>query len=185
TDMWSMLVIARDLLTALQSVRGGKPPELPAAPAFAEHTAALEQREAAPEDVREKWAQVIEAGGGAMPRFPMPLGEVATLQRERVEVRDVLDVDDCAAFAAEAKERGVSTLALVVSSMTAVTRELAGEPLRVLFPVHSRYEPTWHDSVGWFITNSVLVCDDPEPRASAAAVKEAVGLGSWPLAEVL
>lgn len=185
TDLWSMLVIARDLLTALAAVRRGETPALAPTPAFAEHTAALRGRPTAPEDVREKWARAIEDGGGVMPRFPMPLGEVSTLQRERVEVRDVLDVDDCAAFAAEARERGVSTLALVVSSMTEVTRALAGEPLRALFPVHSRYEPTWHDSVGWFITNSVLVNHDPEPRASAAAVKEAVELGSWPLADVL
>lgn len=189
TDMWSMLVVARDLLTALAAVRHGEPPTLPLTPAFAEHTAALRERPAAPEEVRRRWAEILTDGGGVMPRFPMPLdddsGDPGTLQRERVEVRDVLDVDDCAAFAAEARERGVSTLALVVSSMTAVTRRLAGQPLRAVFPVHSRYEPTWHDSVGWFITNSVLECDDPEPAASAAAVKEAVGLGSWPLADVL
>ena len=38
--------------------------------------------------------------------------------------------------------------------------------------------------MGWFITNSVLESPDPEPAACAAAVKEAVRLGSWPLAEV-
>lgn len=185
TDMWSMLVIARDLLTSLRSLRRGAPPALPPAPAFAEHTEALLQHPPAPEEVRERWARLIADGGGAMPRFPMPLGEVDVRRRERVEVRDVLDVDDAAAFAAEARERGVSTLALVVSSMTEVTRDLADQPLRAVFPVHSRYEPGWHDSVGWFITNSVLECDDPEPRTCAAAVKEAVALGSWPLADVL
>jgi GNAT superfamily N-acetyltransferase len=110
---------------------------------------------------------------------------VSTLVRERVEVRDVLDVDASAAFAVRAREEGVSTLALVVAAMTAVTRELADQPLRAVFPVHSRYDATWHDSVGWFITNAVIESADPDPRASAAAVKEAVQLGSWPLADVL
>lgn len=184
-DMWSMLVVARDLLTAYSEVRSGREPVLAPVPAFAEHTEALRARPAAPPEVRERWAEVLAASGDVMPRFPMPLGDVATLPRERVEVRDVLDVDDTAAFSAQAREDGVSTLTLVVSAMTAVTRDLAGTALRAVFPVHSRYDATWHDSVGWFITNSVLESPDPAPRACAAAVKEAIGLGSWPLEDVL
>ena len=187
TDMWSMLVVARDLLTALPLARAGQDPTaaLPPVAAFSEHTRQLVEHPAAPAEVRERWAEIIAEGGDVMPRFPMPLGDVEAPTRERVEVRDVLDVDDCAAFGAEALDRGVSTLALVVSAMTKVTRELAGEPLRAVFPVHSRYEETWHDAVGWFITNSVLQVGDDHPKAAAAAVKEAVRLGSHPLADVL
>lgn len=184
-DMWSLLVIARDLLSALASVRRGARPALGATPAFAEHTRALRERPKAPEDVRRRWAEILEASGGVMPRFPMPLGDVSSPRPERVEVRDVLDVDDSAAFQAQAREVGVSTLALVMSAMTAVTVELSGAPLRAVFPVHSRYDALWHDSVGWFITNSVISSDDPDPRASAQALKEAIRLGSWPLADVL
>src|SRR5690606_1937471 len=95
-DMWSMLVIGRDLLAGLE----GR--DLPPAPAFAEHTAQLAGRPAAPEEVRRRWAEVLAAGDDVMPRFPLPLGEPAS-QPERVEVRDVLDVEDSAAFAAEAR----------------------------------------------------------------------------------
>ncbi|MGN0063582.1 MAG: condensation domain-containing protein [Nocardioides sp.] len=185
TDMWSMLVVARDLLAAIGAVRAGTAPQLPPAPSFAEHTHALRERPVAPAEVRRRWAEIIADGGDVMPRFPLPLGDVARPQRERVEVRDVLDVAGCAGLAASAAEQGVSTLSLVVSAMTAVTRELADQPLRAVFPVHSRYEPTWHDSVGWFITNSVLECVDADPREAARAVRETVELGSWPLADVL
>ena len=187
TDMWSMLVIARDLLAALPLVHeGGDPTTVltPVAP-FAEHTQELRELPPAPDEVRSRWAEIIAEGGDVMPCFPMPLGDVDAPRRERVEVRDVLDVDDAAAFGAEARDRGVSTLALVVSAMTQVTREVADQPLRAVFPVHSRHEATWHNSVGWFITNSVLQCDDPHPRAAADAVKEAVRLGSYPLEDVL
>ncbi|WP_285725909.1 peptide synthetase [Psychromicrobium xiongbiense] len=177
-DMWSMLVIARDLLLALDAG------QLAPVPAFVEHTQALLDRDAAPGQVRERWVDIIRDSGGAMPQFPLPLGAPEP-QRERVEVRDVFDVDDAAAFAAQAREEGVSTLALAVVAMTAVTREMAGTPLRAVFPVHSRFDARWHDSVGWFITNSVLESAVPEPRPAAAAVKEAVQLGSWPLADVL
>ncbi len=177
-DMWSMLVIVRDLLAAL----GGDPGSV--APAFVDHTRALVDRPSAPEDVRERWAEILADSGDVMPRFPLPLGS-PEMHLERVEVRDVFDVDDSAAFSAQARDDGVSTLSSAVAVMTAVTRELAGEPLRAVFPVHSRYESTWHESVGWFITNSVIQCADPTPAAAAASVREAVRLGSWPLVDVL
>ncbi|EFG74875.1 condensation domain protein [Mycobacterium parascrofulaceum ATCC BAA-614] len=183
-DMWSMLVIARDLLSMLADARIGRTSSLQPPPAFVVHTQALLDRPAAPDHVRARWAQIISDSGGVMPRFPLPLGESGP-HPERVEVRDVFDVDDGAAFAAQARDDGVSTLALAVVAMTAVTRELAGAPLRAVFPVHSRFEDKWHDSVGWFITNSVLESAVAEPHAAATAVKEAVQLGSWPLADVL
>jgi len=183
-DMWSMLVIARDFLAALEAARTGAEPELPPAPAFAEHTRTLQDLPDAPVEIHRRWAEVIEASGGVMPLFPLPLGPGGP-QPERVEVRDVLDVDRSAAFAARARDHEVSTLSMAVSAMTAVTRELADAPLRAVFPVHSRYDGTWHDSVGWFITNSVIEAADSGPAACAAAIKEAVRLGSWPLERIL
>lgn len=183
-DMWSMLVIARDLLDALSEVRSGHLPVPKEVPAFAEHTQALLDRPPAPADVHRRWRQLIDVGGGGMPRFPLPLGDPTALP-ERVEVRDVLDSGALAAFSERARQQGVSTLALTISTMTRTTRELASADLRAVFPVHSRYEERWHDSVGWFITNSVLESGDPEPAACAAAVKESLRLGSHPLAEIM
>src|SRR5690606_25268725 len=145
-------------------IREGRKPELPTVPPFAEHTIELAQLTPAPEEIRQRWDEVIEAGGGAMPRFPLPLGD-PTPQPERVVIRDVLDLGELAAFSARAADQRVSTLALAVSAMTATTLELAGTPLRTVFPVHSRHEDRWHDSVGWFITNSVLESADEDPRA--------------------
>lgn len=183
-DMWSLLVMARDLLSALGRIREGRDAELAAVPPFAEHTVELARLDPAPEEIRQRWDEVIEAGGGAMPRFPLPLGD-PTPQPERVVIRDVLDLGELAAFSARAADQRVSTLALAVSAMTATTLELAGTPLRTVFPVHSRHEDRWHDSVGWFITNSVLESADEDPRACSAAVKEAIRLGSWPLADLM
>ncbi|MCQ9387469.1 peptide synthetase [Brevibacterium sp. 50QC2O2] len=192
-DMWSMLVIVRDLLTALsatEAARGFGEPGDAARPRgalpeeFAAHTRALAQRRPAPAGVRRRWAQILHAGGDAMPTFPLPLG-AAQPGPERVEVRDVLDREQAAALSERARAEGVSTLALVIAAMAQVTRELADRPLRAVFPVHSRYEERWHDSVGWFITNSVIEVPGTDPLSAAAALKEAIGLGSHPLAEVL
>src|SRR5690606_33359037 len=113
-----MLVIARDLLVALDDVRAGRRPVPPQVPSFAEHTRVLQDMPPAPDEVGRRWAEVIEHGGGAMPRFPLPLGDPAP-QPERVVIRDVLDLRSLAAFSARARREEVSTLALAVAAMTA------------------------------------------------------------------
>ncbi|MFJ2620616.1 condensation domain-containing protein [Glutamicibacter sp. NPDC087344] len=183
-DMWSMLVMVRDMMAALEQIRAGAGPGGEPAPDFTDHTRVLERSAPAPDEIRRRWERLIEDGGGVMPCFPLPLGEPHP-SPERVQVRDVLDPHGLARFSARAKTAGVSTLALSVSMMTLTTAALAGTSLRVVFPVHSRTEPRWFDSVGWFITNSVLEAADPDPQACAAAVREAINLGSWPLAPLL
>ena len=186
-DMWSVVVLVRDLLALAGSGMTGSDADraLPEAPAFVEHTAALLARPSPPGPVRRRWADVLEAEGGVMPLFPLSLGDVSTPKRQVVVVRDVLDPAGTARLEAAAGGEVVTMLALAVSVLTRVTRELAGAPLRAVFPVHSRYEERWHDAVGWFVTNAVLESHDPDPRACQRAVREALALGSWPLAGVL
>ena len=186
-DMWSLVVLARDLLVCLDDVRQGAPPgrDLAPVPTFAEHTAALEAMPPAPGAVRRRWADILEAEGGVMPLFPLSLGEVSSPRPEVVDVRDVLDADGLERLSGVAAGHGVRLVALAVSVLTRATRELAGAPLRAVLPVHSRFEQRWHDACGWFITNSVLESYDPEPTACAAAVREAIELGSWPLGPIL
>lgn len=180
-DMWSLAVLVRDLLVLIDD------PDAPleTVRSFAAHTTALEQMPPAPQDVRDEWARILRDGGDVMPRFPLPLGDVSAPGDAVVVVRDVLDADGLATLHARARAVGVSPLALALSAMTQASLDLAGAPLRAVFPVHSRFEDAWRETVGWMITNSVLESDDPDPRACQAAVKRSLRLGSWPLAELL
>ncbi|WP_236967123.1 peptide synthetase [Microbacterium aurantiacum] len=181
-DMWSLLVLARDLLALLgedaASVVGERE-------SFAAHTTALEARASAPAEVHTAWREILDAEGGVMPRFPLPLGDLSAPRPEVVEVRDVLDAAELAAFTARAEAAGVRATALALSALARACAEVAGAPLRAVFPVHSRYEERWHDAVGWFITNSVIACADPDPRACAASLRLSLALGSHPLAPIL
>lgn len=183
-DIWSLLVLGRDLARALSRVQAGEDPELERAHPFAEHTALLEAMGEPPAVVRDEWERLLAAGGQAMPRFPLPLGEMSRLHDEVVEVRDVLDPAQVVELTRVAQERGVRATAVALAAVTRATRRVADAPLRAVFPVHSRSDPRWADAVGWFITNSVIECDDPDPRACAADVRRALQLGSHPLAPV-
>lgn len=204
-DMWSLAVLGRDLLTGLEgealddvaapldaatshgdAARGTTAHgDIDPSPAFAEHTAALEAMPPAPDDVRRDWAAALEGTGGVMPAFPLPLGRLAGPREAVVEIRDVLGPEELARFEAAARSKGVRALSLAAASLAAATRRLAGAPLRAVFPVHSRFEERWRHSVGWFITNSILECEDPDPVACAADVARAITLGGYPLAPLL
>lgn len=184
-DMLSWQVLVRDVIAAADDIRQGVETAA-CAPAFAEHTAELEAMPPAPEAITDRWRQILDIEGGAMPRFPLPLGELSQPGPAHVEVRDVLDAAQLAGFDRRSAELGVRPIALAVSVLTSATARVAdGAPLRAVFPVHSRHERRWHDAVGWFITNAVLESVDPDPTACAAAVRGAVALGSYPLAPIL
>ena len=186
-DMWSLLVLARDLAEVVDDEREDRTPggALPAPRAFAEHSAELAARAPAPEAITTRWAEILDAEGGQMPLFPLTLGDVAGSRSEIVDVRDVFDGSEFEAFCERAAAAGVRAIAIAVSVMTRVSLAMGDQPLRAVFPVHSRHDPQWHDSVGWFITNAVIESSDPSPRACARAVKEAIGLGSHPLGPIL
>ncbi|MFG6492968.1 peptide synthetase [Microbacterium sp. P03] len=185
-DMWSLQVLVRDLVTCLDDVRGGRDPGAALEPAtpFAVHTAQLAAAGPAPAEVQQQWAGVLARGDGSMPVFPMPLGDLSQRRPEVVEVHDLLDAAELDAFEARAAAAGVRLISLSVSLLTTVTAEVAASALRAVFPVHSRHDESWHGAVGWFITNAVLECDDPDPAACAAAVKQSLALGSYPLAPI-
>lgn len=183
-DMWSFLVLLRDLLDAVQALREGRDPALGTAPSFGEHTVLQAERPAPSPEEAARWHGMLQECGGHFPVFPLPLGADSPVP-ERVEVRDVLDVVGNEALADAAAGQGVSSLALVVSVLAEVTGRLAGSPLRALFPVHTRLDPRWHDSVGWFIANSVLAPASACAADAAAAVREAVRLGRPRLDPVL
>ncbi len=189
-DMWSMIVLLRDLLDALARRDGepadparGRPAPEPAA-AFAEHTALLAAMPPADEATRAAWSAVLDAGDGLMPRFPLPLGDLAEAPAERVEIRDVLDPSALAGYEASATAAGVSILALTLSALAGAHRDLADAPLRAVLPVHSRTEARWRDAVGWFVTNAVLELEGPDPQAAGTALRAALRLGSVPLAPI-
>lgn len=188
-DAWSLLVLVRDLMACLEDLAQGRAPGvgLPPAPAFAEHTAELAARPPVPAPVAERWREILEAGDGAMPGFGLPLGDLAEPRTAVVEVHDVLDTAQLDRFEQLARSLGTTMLALALAESQATLTDLVGTeaPLRAIFPVHSRYDARWHDSVGWFITNSVIEVPSSEPADCNRAVKEAVELGSHPSASIM
>ncbi|NLS10472.1 peptide synthetase [Nesterenkonia sp. MY13] len=186
-DAWSLLVLARDIAACAQDITEGRTPgaQLPEVKDFAEHSAELAARPHPPEEITQRWREILEVGGQAMPSFPLDLGDISHPIPEVVEVRDVFDTEELTHVEEHAADHGVRLIAVAVSVMTRLAAELADKPFRAVFPVHSRYDPRWFNSVGWFITNSVLENAETDYRTSYSAVKEAIRLGSYPLGPIM
>ncbi|WP_369045745.1 peptide synthetase [Sinomonas sp. P10A9] len=185
-DMWSLLILAHEVLAGTDpAARDSAAPDPAAPPAsFADHTRTLAAMPEAPAGVIAHWREILRAGGGGMPVFPLPLGDVSQPSPAVVEVRDVLREDELSRLEERGRARGVRLLPAVLSELARLFQDLAGAPLRAVFPVHSRNEQRWRESVGWFITNAVLDIAEPDPASCAAAVEEAVRLGAYPLAPI-
>ncbi|MDO5617598.1 peptide synthetase [Kocuria sp.] len=181
-DAWSLPVLAHDFLEALVHTKSPArdTPVEPAA-AFWQHTRELAARAPSPEKIKQRWQEILAAGSGAMPVFPLPLGELEPTPPECVTTSQVLDARQLAEFEHAAEHHGQRPLTLVVSAMTQATTSLAEAPLRAVLPVHSRTDPQWRDAVGWFITNSVVESDNPDLPACRTAIREALSLGSYAL----
>ena len=186
TDAWSLLVLIRDFTAHLHAIQADDPAvaaqyrALPPANSFGEHSRDLLSRPLAPQAVQDAWKEIMEETGD-MPTFPLPLGDLSAPRDQVVEIHDVVDKDGLAALETAAEERGVRLLGLAVAAMA---------PLSAVFPVHSRRQPftpsgTWAQAMGWFITNSVIRCESSDPDDAMKAVKEAIHLGSYPLAPLL
>lgn len=187
-DMWSLLILAHEVLEGVTPAptesAAAAPAPAAAPPSFADHTRALAEMPAAPAGVIAHWGEILRAGGGALPVFPLPLGDLSRPSPAAVEVRDVLGADELARLEARGRQEGVRLLAAVLSELAQLFQDTAGAPLRAVFPVHSRTEQRWRAAVGWFITNAVLDIVSTDPASCAGAVEEAVRLGAHPLAPI-
>ncbi len=185
-DAWSLPVLAHDFLEALVLVKSPASDDPVAqAASFAEHTRALAEAASAPQTIHQRWQEIVSAGHGTMPTFPLPLGQLQPTPAEAVTTRAVLDAQQLRDLEDHAQDVGHRPFTMVISSMTQACSELAGSPLRAVLPVHSRTEPRWQEAVGWFITNSVVESSNPDLAMCRAAVREALQLGSHALEPIM
>ncbi|AJE87340.1 condensation domain protein [Streptomyces albus] len=122
-----------------------------------------------------RWHDLLAAGGGAPPGFPLPLGPSAAAPQQSL-YRWLLDAPAAARFAAAARAAGGSTAAGLLACLALAARATAGTPvLRTVTLTDARPTP-WRDATGWFVgLHPVAVPVPPEagfPAVVAAAAAE-------------
>lgn len=135
-------------------VEGGAPLRLPEAGRYLDYC--TRQREytktltlESPE-VRE-WIDYLEAAGGSLPKFPLPLGDPDTPCTGDLITVTLMDAHDTDRFEAVCAQAGVRFIGGVFACAAIAERELTGVgTYRVITPTTTRSTPAEFMTTGWF-----------------------------------
>ncbi|MFE1593345.1 condensation domain-containing protein [Nocardia sp. NPDC058705] len=187
-DAYSIAVIIDDLRLLYH---GCEPETLPATGDFLEYCAT--SVELGPDDPRvDGWREFFGDQGVVPPSFPLDLGlEPGERAPQAVELRRLLSAEATESFESFCRAHDAGLFAGALAALAhGVARAGGGKRLRMLFPLHTRREPRWHNAVGWFTTNAPVAVEAMHDYADSVrhaqkSVRAAIELGTAPLAEVL
>ncbi|WP_280456107.1 condensation domain-containing protein, partial [Nocardia brasiliensis] len=87
---------------------------------------------------------------------------------------EVLDADAADAAAAVARQQGQGLFAALLAAFAVTTTELgAGRDFRTVIPLHTRSEPQWADTLGWFVGLAPFQLDCGPARTLAELITPA------------
>ncbi|RZS44746.1 condensation domain-containing protein [Herbihabitans rhizosphaerae] len=158
-DGYSVLVVASEVRALLANLRDPSVP-VPAPSAsyldFGPDERAGVEGLAAEHDTVLRWREFLDSTGGTCPGFPGRLNATAEV-RQGNDYRWLLDGDQADAFGAAARDAGVTTPAGLLTCLGLAVREHTGRAeTAVLTLAHTRTNPRWHSSFGWFVGVSPL-----------------------------
>ncbi|MCQ4118118.1 condensation domain-containing protein [Rhodococcus tibetensis] len=105
------------------------------------------------------WSRFYEHCGGTAPRFPLDLGvEPGRPARQASDVRRLLDGPGAALLEEQCLRAGGTMFTGVLSAIgTALRREGGPLHLPLQFPLHTRHDHRWKDSIGWLTATAPIV----------------------------
>ncbi|NKI44711.1 non-ribosomal peptide synthetase [Streptomyces sp. LD120] len=174
TDGFSMILVFAELRALYEAELNGTEAELPEVGSYVDACALDRERASAirPDSPEVKsWTDFFL--GGPMPSFPLDLGVPPGESRPSLSIElDLLTADQAEAFSKACKAQGASFSAGLLTALGITASELAGRPdYRSLAVVHTRDEPRWQFTQGWFI-NLVPVAFPVSPGGTALGFGE-------------
>ncbi|QBJ95379.1 condensation protein [Rhodococcus sp. ABRD24] len=182
-DGLSVILVAHEITRLYTEARSGMPSDLIPVGSYIDF-GAEERAAAAAVDARhsavECWRSAVERSGGRLSEFPLDLGprpDQRTAQHALSEW--ILDAGQAGAFNAACRRAGQGFFPGVLACFALAGAELTGDTVfRTVTPVHTRNDPHWASSLGWFVGLSPVEFD----IAGAEDVQTAAGRATAALA---
>jgi hypothetical protein len=142
----------------------------------------------------QHWHRFLRACDGTLPSFPVDLGVPAgtIAAQTSLEEMELLNARAAEQFGLACRAAGGSFVAGILAAMGVAAAELGGnDRYRTVIPLHTRSEPRWQWSLGWYI--NVAPIDFPVRgavtftevlRGAEASFRQARTVGSAPLPEI-
>ncbi|WP_254879052.1 condensation domain-containing protein [Streptomyces sp. NA04227] len=169
TDGFSMILVFDELRSLYQAEVLGTKAELPEVGSYVDACVLDRERAAGIKaDSPEVKSWIDFFLGGPLPSFPLDLGVPPGESRPSLSIElDLLTADEAVAFSEACKAHGASFSVGLLTALGIAGSELAGRPgYRGLAVVHTRDEPRWQFTQGWFINLVPVafdVTEDGEP----------------------
>lgn len=121
------------------------------------------------------WQRFLDDGDGQLPAFPLDIGEP---NEEHAAQRGlsawILDAERADAFSVACRKTGNSVFAGLLAALAVAGAELSGNTeFRTVTPVHTRDQPQWVSSLGWFVGLCPLSFDIAHAESFGAVVAQA------------
>ena len=196
TDGFSVILLFNELIDLINDVDSlsAMPPTSPFQE-FAEIERAAADAATIEHPAVQHWADFALADpAGGTPRFPMDTGIAVGEKTELGPYRlDLLNAEEDAELDAYAKSIGATFPALLHAAFAITTRDLTGKSVqRFLNPVHTRSDPQWWLSMGWFINVVPVLCTvESEDTLESVAVRmreslrDGINVGELPALRVM
>ncbi|UQA94191.1 condensation domain-containing protein [Streptomyces halobius] len=178
TDGFSTLLVFSELRALYEAELAGTEAELPEVGSYVDFCA-LDREQAARIDAQApevgRWLQFFL--DGPPPSFPLDLGtEPGGTYDSRSIGMDLLSAREADAFSAACKGHGAGFSAGLLAAVAISGYELGGHPsYRGLSVVHTRDEPRWQQTQGWFVNLVPIEFPVADGQAGFGRFGEVVG----------
>ncbi|MBY6681750.1 condensation protein [Rhodococcus sp. BP-316] len=112
-------------------------------------------------DAAVEWANFLAEDGGRFPSFPLDIGPVPEVPIPQAGLSAwVLSPEEADAFTVACRRAGPGFSAGLMASMGAAAAAVSGAGrFRTVTPMHTRHDPSWAASLGWFVGVAPLAFD--------------------------
>lgn len=109
-------------------------------------------------DAAVTWRHFLDENGGEFPSFPLDIGdEPAVPVAQNGLSAWIMDPADAEAFTVACRKTGPGFSAGLIAAMAAAAFVVDGaRQFRTVTPMHTRHDPSWAASLGWFVGVSPL-----------------------------
>ncbi|MGB3772493.1 MAG: condensation domain-containing protein [Rhodococcus sp. (in: high G+C Gram-positive bacteria)] len=104
-------------------------------------------------DAAVEWTSFLRENGGRFPSFPLDIGPEPAERVPQNGLSDwILDPAEAEAFTAACRASGPGFLPGLMAALAAAACAVSGaERFRTVTPMHTRHDPSWTASLGWFV----------------------------------
>ena len=155
-DGLSIVLIAHELSRLYTEQLTGAPAGLFPTASYLDFGVAERERCADPDAVAAaaaEWSDFLTEEDGLFPAFPVAIGDEPPQRVVQSGLSAwIMDADEAEAFTLACRRAGPGFLAGLTASMAAAAHSTSGaERFRTVTPMHTRHDPSWAASLGWFV----------------------------------